>query len=172
MRCIVAETLRCLLVIGAVVFAARNATAGIVDFEDLTPTTPYTGPGGGAYWNGSDGSGGFTSRGIQFVNNYNSTYGSWDGWSYSNTTDTTTAGYTNQFSAYTGGAHSGTNYGVYYEPWSVSPTVIDIDPVPVLGAYVTNRVHQEVRRRERRRPGLVPAHDHRQGFVGCRHRHG
>ncbi|MFQ3224961.1 MAG: hypothetical protein ACI8Z5_001215, partial [Lentimonas sp.] len=73
-----------------------------VGFGDLTPSTTYTGPGGGAYYNGSDGAGSFTSDGVQFTNNYNATYSSWNGWGYSNTTDTATAGFGNQYSAYTG----------------------------------------------------------------------
>ncbi len=83
---------------------ATNAVgANIVDFEDLDLSVPpaqaYTGVGGGAFWNGSDESGGFTSGDASFLNSYNTEYGSWEGWAYSNTTDTTTVGYTNQYSA-------------------------------------------------------------------------
>ena len=81
-RFVASDMLRCLLVLGGLVLVSSKATAGIVDFDDLTPTTSYTGPGGGAYWNGSDGSGGFTSQGVQFLNNYDSGYSSWNGWSY------------------------------------------------------------------------------------------
>tara|TARA_B110000196_G_scaffold267913_1_gene241816 strand:+ start:1311 stop:2117 length:807 start_codon:yes stop_codon:yes gene_type:complete len=95
-----------------------------VGFGGLTPSTTYAGSGGGAYYNGSDGAGSFTSGGVQFTNNYNTTYGSWNGWAYSNTTDTTTAGFGNQYSAYTGGGFGSDNdvYAVNY-PSSVSPTV-------------------------------------------------
>ncbi|MHB9082025.1 MAG: DUF4465 domain-containing protein [Pirellulaceae bacterium] len=124
-------------------FAETYATAGIVDFEDLTPMTPYTGLGGGQYWNGSDRSGGFASGGAYFINSYNSQYDSWDGWSYSNTSDTTTPEYTNQYSAYTGADHSdpGKNYGVYYKPWSPSPTVTLAPGSIVSGTYVTNTTY-------------------------------
>lgn len=141
MRLVASDMLRCLLVLGGLVLATSKATAGIVDFDDLTPTTPYTGPGGGAYWNGSDASGGFASQGIQFLNNYDSVYGSWNDWSYSNTTDATTAGITNQYSAYTGGAHSGSNYGVYYVPWTPTPTVTAAAPSTFQGMYVTNTTY-------------------------------
>jgi hypothetical protein len=125
--------------------ATSRATAGIIGFEDLTtavpPCTNYTGPGGGQYYDGSDGAGGFVSGGVEFANNYNAAYGSWDGWSYSNTTDTGTAGYTNQYSAYTGGAKSGSNYGIYYEPWTLAPTVTGFPPGSLAGAYITNTTY-------------------------------
>jgi hypothetical protein len=66
-----------------------------------------------SYWNGSDGSGGFESDGLVFNNDYNATWDSWTGWSYSNTIDTTTPGYTNQYSARTGaGALGSRTYAV------------------------------------------------------------
>ena len=68
-----------------------------------------------SYWNGSDGSGGFTSRGARFNNSYDSTYGDWSGWAYSNVNNTTDGTWNNQYAAYagTGGSGSG-NYGVAY----------------------------------------------------------
>lgn len=81
----------------------------VVTFDDLT-LTPNT------YWDGSDSTLGFTSGGVYFENTYDF---QWDYWSggfiYSNTTDVTTAGYTNDFSAYTGtGGNSSQNYAVNY----------------------------------------------------------
>lgn len=85
-----------------------SAQAATIDFEDL-PLVPNS------FYNGSDSAGGFTSRGAFFNNNYNPTFGSWSGWSYSNTTDTTTPGFTNQYSAYTGSGFNGSsNYGVAF----------------------------------------------------------
>ncbi len=141
MRRVASNALRCLLVLGGLALATTKATADIVDFDDLTPVTPYTGPGGGAYWNGSDASGGFTSRGVHFLNSYDSGYGSWNGWSYSNTTDTTTAGFANQYSAYAGGAYSGSNYGVYYAPWTPTETVTAAALGMFQGMYVTNTTY-------------------------------
>jgi len=67
-----------------------------------------------SYWNGST-SGpikGFASGDAFFVNSYNVDWGYWDGgFAYSNTTDVTTAGYTNDFSAITGKDYSGD--GIY-----------------------------------------------------------
>jgi hypothetical protein len=69
----------------------------------------------GSFWNGADGSGGFQSGGVAFNNDYNADWGSWFGWAYSNTTDTTTAGYGNQYSAYPGGGGLGSaTYAVAY----------------------------------------------------------
>lgn len=125
---------------------ATNATAAnIVNFEDfdlsVPPAQAYTGVGGGAFWNGSDESGGFTSGDAGFLNSYNTVYGSWEGWACSNTIDTTTAGYTNQYSAYAGGARSGTQYGVYFEPWVLTSTVTLAPGAPILGAWITNTTY-------------------------------
>jgi hypothetical protein len=81
----------------------------VVTFDDLT-LAPNT------HWDGSDSTLGFTSGGVYFENSYDS---QWDYWSggfiYSSSTDVTTAGYTNDFSAYTGtGGNSSQNYAVNY----------------------------------------------------------
>ena len=95
----------------------------VVGFEDVSLEAPalvaYTGPGGGGYYNGSDGTGGFTSGGVFFPNDYNPDYASWVGWAYSTTTDVETAGWGNQYSAYAGGAAQGQVYAVTYAPSSV-----------------------------------------------------
>jgi len=78
------------------------------DFEDLQLEDE-------SYWNGSDGSGGFTSGEAFFPNSYNAEWLYWEGFSYSNITDNTTAGFGNQFSAYPGGGANGSpNYAVVY----------------------------------------------------------
>ncbi len=122
----------------------NHAVAGVVDFEDLIPDTSYIGPGGGKYWNGSDGKGDFVTGGATFANSFDATYGSWSGWSFSNTSDTTTAGYTNQFSAYSGVDHTadpGKNYGVYSQPWSSAPTLTLAPNTVVDGAWITNTTY-------------------------------
>jgi hypothetical protein len=55
-------------------------------------------------------------RGGAFFNNtYDSTFGVWAGWSYSNVNNTTTAGYTNQYASYPGtGVGGAGNYGVAF----------------------------------------------------------
>ncbi|MDF3025778.1 MAG: hypothetical protein K0S23_85 [Fluviicola sp.] len=81
----------------------------VVTFDDLT-LAPNT------YWDGSDSTLGFTSGGVYFENSYDFQYDYWSGgFIYSSSTDVTTAGYTNDFSAYTGtGGNSSQNYAVNY----------------------------------------------------------
>ncbi|WP_319526483.1 DUF4465 domain-containing protein [uncultured Desulfosarcina sp.] len=97
-----------------ILFALAPAVgAGIVDFEDVTLPTEYT--TGEYYYNGSDGAGGFVSGDVWFNTYYNASWSYWEGWAASNTTDTTTEGSTNQFSAITGSGVDGSdNYGVTY----------------------------------------------------------
>jgi hypothetical protein len=102
-----------LLSIALIIVASPSVLAQeVVDFEDLTLPPE-------SFYNGSDGAGGFTSREAFFNNSYNPEFDSWFGWSYSNTTDTTTPGFTNQYSAYTGGGVNGSsNYAVGYVNFS------------------------------------------------------
>jgi hypothetical protein len=64
------------------VFSGVIKAQGIADFEDLSLTSQ-------SYWNGSDSSGGFSSGGARFSNHYDTAYDSWDGFAYSNKSDTT-----------------------------------------------------------------------------------
>ncbi len=132
----------CLIAFSAVVGSANAQPApaspdasrggGIATFEDLILPPE-------SYWNGSGGSGGFTSGGARFSNNYNAAWGSWDGFSYSNITDTTTQGVAAQYNAIAGAGQGGSaNYAVAYVGW-VSPPVLTLDtPGVVGGLYVTN----------------------------------
>lgn len=80
----------------------------IVTFEDL-------GLPQNSVWNGSDSTGGFTSGSVYFSNEYNH---DWDYWSggfiYSSSQNDTTPGYTNDYSAITGGGQNSPTYGVNY----------------------------------------------------------
>jgi len=80
-----------------------------VTFDDLTLAP-------NSYWSGSDGSGQFISNGVTFPNQYNMDWSYWSGgFVYSNSTNVDSAGYTNDFSAFTGiGANGSANYGVNY----------------------------------------------------------
>lgn len=105
--------------------AACPAGADVTDFEDVGATLPARG-----YWNGDDLSGtldpgggdygediwvgGFTSGNLDFSNVY-SAFDAWQNWAYSSTVDTTTPGFTNQYSAMTGGGAGGSaTYGLGY----------------------------------------------------------
>jgi hypothetical protein len=90
-------------------------------------------------WNGSDGSNGFTSGTVSFSNNYNAEWDSWDGFAYSNQTDTTLEGLDGQYTAIAGGGQAGTaNYAVAYVGWAEPPTMTVLTPQVLEGLYVTN----------------------------------
>lgn len=109
---------------GALYFALpRSACAAIVvDFEDfnLAPESYMKGPAPDAeiqvgVYGEEEAVGRFTSQGVGFSNSYTPAYGSWSGFAISTTTDTTTEGYGNQFSAITGsGAGDSSHYGVAF----------------------------------------------------------
>lgn len=104
--------------------------------------------GSDTFWN-PQASGIFTSGIAKFPYNY-STY-SWDGFVYSNKTDVTTATYTNQYSAITGGGidGSGTNYAVSYisSDWTTYNTIPDTISFTdnlahnISGFYATNSTY-------------------------------
>ncbi len=116
-----------------VMAGAVNATI-VTDLEDLTLASE-------SYWNGSSNptAGGFTSGSAWFNNNYDTTFSSWDGFAYSNITDTTTSGMAGQYNAITGAGQGGSeNYAVAWVGWSEPPT-ITLDDAGVLDSlYVTN----------------------------------
>lgn len=140
-----------LLLIGAAL--ATPAAAAIATFETLPlgdpgvdGSTAYGGPGGGHYWNGSNEGGFFTEGGATFLNEYTALFDSWAGFAYSNTTDSTSAGFLNQYSAVVGGGFAGSaNYAVgYFSGFGpVIPTVQLAAPTNLLGigAWVTNTTY-------------------------------
>jgi hypothetical protein len=133
----------CLIVL---VFGA-TVNGSVADFDDLSLSP-------NSYWNGSDGSGRFTSGSAYFYNNYTDWGGSaysWDGWSYSNMTDTTTLDSSNQYSTITGRGYNSANYGVSYvsmdwmggyDPIPTKMTFTDsVDGYNVSGAWFTNTTY-------------------------------
>jgi hypothetical protein len=89
----------------------------VSDFEDLTLDPE-------SYWNGSDATGAFSTGVARFHNDFNAEYFSWSGWSYSNTSDVSTPGWANQYSAITG-AGMGETGGIYGISSLYGPAVID-----------------------------------------------
>lgn len=114
------------------------AAAGLVtvDFEDLSLAPD-------SYWNGSDGSANFVSRGAVFNNDYNTEFGSWSGWAYSNKRDKTTGDWNNQYAAYTGEGHDkSANYGVAYaSDYSPKPTIALPEQTRIESIRVTNTTY-------------------------------
>jgi hypothetical protein len=79
-----------------------------VNFENLVLSSS-------GFWNGSDGSGGFSSGNLFFVNHYESLYQSWSGFAYTNHKDNLTSDFANQYSSIAGGGAGGSQiYGVFY----------------------------------------------------------
>jgi hypothetical protein len=93
---------------------AAPARAAEIDFEDVGVNLPIDGE---FYYDGADGAGGFVSQGASFSNAFTDYGGGccWEGWAYSQTSDTTTPGFGNQYSAFPGGgADASATYGVGY----------------------------------------------------------
>jgi len=106
--------------------------AEIATFDELTLSPE-------SYWNGADGSGGFISGGIHFSNIYDRDWASWEGFSFSNITDTTSMGFAAQYNAIAGTGQGGSaNYAVVYVGWTSPPVVTLEAPCVVDGLYVTN----------------------------------
>ena len=120
-----------------VVFLAMGnfSKAAVVNLDDLSLSPE-------SYWNGSDGSGGFISGSTFFNNNFTDWGGgvtSWEGFSYSNITDTTMQGLPGQYNAITGAGQGGSpNYAICFVGWTVPPTITLDTTATIYGLYVTN----------------------------------
>lgn len=118
-----------LLILLAILFVVtiNNNAQNVVDFEELELSSE-------SHWNGSDLSGGFTSKYLTFYNSYDAGYSSWMGWAYTNETDNTTYSIGNSYSSANGyGANNSENYAVAYigsdwmNDYAAVPSIIKID---------------------------------------------
>ena len=66
----------------------------------------------------------FQCDNVQLLNDFNEQFMSWSGWAISTMTDVTTAGFTNQYSSYTGSGHNSMTYAVTY---AFSGSIIRLD---------------------------------------------
>ncbi len=113
---------------GILLLAAGTAPAAVITFESV-PLGGTAGPAG--TWRGDNGAADLVIGGATFHNN-NTDYGGgfiyWSGFSFSNRTDTTTPGYTNDLSAFPGtGAGGSATYAVgYYASFDPVSTRIDL----------------------------------------------
>ena len=92
------------------------------------------------YYNGSDGTGGFSSGGFWFPVDYNADWMSWSGFSVSAMKDSITAGYGNQYSSIAGsGANGSEKYVVAYDAGALKlpfETAMEVK-----GFYITNTTY-------------------------------
>jgi Domain of unknown function (DUF4465)/Secretion system C-terminal sorting domain len=97
----------------------------------------------GEYRNDASPDRGFQSGSIELPNDYNDEFGYWSGFAISADTNTTTPGFTNQYSAITGGGASGTS--VYAVGYVYDNSVIRLTGKaigkPMIGMYVTNSTY-------------------------------
>ena len=119
-----------------------SSTAAVIDFDDLS--VPPTG-----YENGEHLTGAFTSGGAGFNNFYDDMFGPYfEGFAYSTKGDTTTAGYLNQYSVFTGGgsdangvAVPGNAFGVGFVAFTVPTISLAPDQSRPLSLRVTNTTY-------------------------------
>lgn len=138
----------------AAALASGAAGAATITFEDASMPNEqaYAGPGGGRYWAGAvppplgSIAASFTSGGAAFANqrtDWGGGFASWSGFAYADTVDTTTAAFSNEFSAYAGGGAGGSaNYGVgYVSNYDAAPRIDFAAPLELAGASFTNTTY-------------------------------
>ncbi len=112
----------------ATALVCSNLTAQtVIDFENVV-LNPET------YDNGYAGASNFSMAGFTFSNIYDAAWGSWNGFSISNVTDNTTAGWGNQYSAFPGSGRNSANYGVYYPEGTIQGN----SSLAIDSFYITN----------------------------------
>jgi len=115
------------LCLAALSLFVADARADVATFAD-------TGKINGVGQHNNDTAPGFASGGQFFNNSYDTTYGSWSGWSVSSATDTTTPGYLNQYSAITGSGQGDAYYGVATS-FTPNDAYINLTGAPVSVSY-------------------------------------
>jgi hypothetical protein len=129
------------IITSAIALSMATASAATVTFEGLLS-------GAGTYNNNAGASGAFNIGGTSFSNSYDPTYSSWSGFAISNTTDTSTAGPTNQYSAFPGsGAGGSSTYAVSYSSaydGDASVKFATTQNLSGLGASITNSTYAAI----------------------------
>ena len=134
---------RCLAA-GVIAGLPASTPALDVDFEDHPLPAQ-------SYWNGSDLSGGITSRTAFFKNNFNTDWASWIGFALSNIHDTNTPGWLNQYAVFSGtGVGGAGTYAVGYDDVYGEEADIITLPLPawVRGFYVNNATYAALTMRD------------------------
>jgi Domain of unknown function (DUF4465) len=120
----------------SILMAGAPTMASVITFESVTlPAEGYLNDAGGQ----------FIIDQVTFINNYDADSNYWSGFAISNRTDVTTPGFTNEFSAITGGGFGGSsNYAVGYYATNEITTHVDLGvmtDLTGLGAYFTNTTY-------------------------------
>ncbi len=110
----------------------------VFDFESVSLSPE-------SYDNGSMGPDNFDFGDVVLSNSYDDVWGSWSGFSISNITDNTTAGYANQYSAYTGGGNNSDNYGVFYPSGEITG---DNMLIGIMSISITNATYPAISMRD------------------------
>ncbi len=97
----------------------------------------------GAWWDGSNGSGGFWIDGVHFKNSYNADWGVWAGFAYSRVNDPATPGWGNQYAVISGTGVTGAAYVIGYDDglFGNADIITLPNPGPVRGLYVNNTTY-------------------------------
>ncbi len=120
----------CLLALSFFTHAQTEMRTNVSTFEVI--------PLSNGRYNGDDLKGGFWNAHFYYRNAYDSAWKSWSGIAVSNTTDTVTNSYTNEFSSITGSGINGTKtYAVCY----LGGTIIPEKRMDLTGFYVTNTTY-------------------------------
>lgn len=142
-------------VVPCILLAAATARAQVVDFEDLgLPANSFANGSANIVPPATVATVPFVSRGTAFNNRYNTAFGgTWAGWSISSTTDATTPGFGNQYSAYhlpIGGGDGSSTYGVAFEDafTPVTPTIALPAGARPLSARITNTTYAALSMRD------------------------
>ncbi|WP_337175748.1 DUF4465 domain-containing protein [Paludisphaera sp.] len=129
------RSLTCLAATLALALGTARAGVVVADFDGLalSPNSAQSGPFDPTVeipgrW-GPVEQGSFSSDGVDFINRGGAGY--WEGFAYSNQTNTDVPGLASQFSVYAGEAHSGANFGVAYG-------YHDLEAIPLLGVEAFN----------------------------------
>lgn len=132
------------IALSGIVLTGTAQAAITSDFENLSLAA-------NSYWSGQtspavplyQANPGSFSSGLATFSNEMTDWGgatSWSGWAYSNMTDNVTPGFDNQYSVYSGTAHSGNNFGVAYVAGDDAKINFSGD-VQVNGFYLTNTTY-------------------------------
>lgn len=128
---------------GTVLLFTFTAEAQIATFDSLTLDSI-------GYWIPDAIGQTFTSGGATFVSSYDTNWGGYwtGGFGYSNHVDTTTSGYTNNYSTYAGAAYSGDQFAIVDGGANANAKIKFDSPQKIQGFYVSNSTYAALSMRD------------------------